>query len=277
MVSGWKPRQMYPIRDLRLMMVAHSSEPLEDASEALHQWSQRFRSLYGAEIRSCLWITGASADRVSFSNLPGCVHVHQMNPEVDRYVRVWDPGVPRLPWGLKSGPNSQFFAILSRMAKLHNEGWVLQLEADVHSLRPIKPTDLPSHSDDLWVMGALTHKSGLRTLERRLWGHLNGAAFYHIGNPQFRRFLNTVWKPSLLYLLHQRPDYAYDCLSSPAVWDLLPEGLKSGWVSAYRHLRASPGMVNASSLDPNQVSGLVSELQGGVLPWFLHAPVGKTN
>jgi hypothetical protein len=207
------------------------------------------------------------------SNFEGCVHFYPIRQEIDRYVRMWTPKTPPSPWGLKSGPNSQFFSILSEMARLHPEDWVLQLESDVFSLRPLVPEDFSADFDNLWVLGARTHPSALHTLEDSLWNHLNGAAFYRVGSQDFIRFLRGVWQTSLLFMLHKRPDYAYDCLSSPPVWESLPPDLREKWKAARVYFASTPGMINASSLTRLEARKLVSQFTPGASPWFFHGRI----
>jgi len=251
-------------------MVVHSSESIPEAQERLDLWVRHFSALLGLRVESCLWVTGNPTRSRLIRNLMGCVHYFEIPQAIDRYERTWKPNALNSPWGLKSGPNFQFFPILLRMSELHPEEWVLQLESDVVPLRQVSQDDLGIDFTDLWVVGALTHEAALGNLERTLWGHLNGVAFYHVGSSDFLRFLKAIWQTSLLYFLHQRPDYAYDCLSSPDLWEALPSTLRHHWQSEQRRFATLPGMVNMSSLPPNKITQLISEFPPESIPWLLH-------
>ena len=254
-------------------MVAHSSESIAEARKRLDSWVESFGDLFGNRIETCLWVTGTTSDLPSAHGSTGCVHFFEIPKGLDYYERTWKSKFFDSTWGLKSGPNFQFFAILSEMSRLHPQDWVLQLESDVFPLRAVRRDDLGIDFTNLWVVGALTHQAALPMLEEQLWSHINGAAFYHVGSNDFMKFLRGVWQTSLLYILHNRPDYAYDCLTSPPVWEKLPANLRVQWRSAQKRFATLPGMINMSSLSPTAVADLMSGFSPGIMPWLLHGPL----
>jgi hypothetical protein len=256
---------------LRLAMTVHSTESVAVASSKLTKWVETFSDLTGAEVPSCLWVTGTPKDDEHARVGAHCVHSLFLHPEVDRYVRNWNPRTPWSPWGQKSGPNFQFFEVLRQAADAHSEDWLLQLETDVEALRLPRPDDFGDKFKDSWVVGAKNHSAVRQSLDVRLWEHINGAAFYRVGDSEFRAFLEEVWKPSLLFLLSAEPTIAYDCMTSPAIWGELPEPLKNRWWSARDRFVRLPGMINGASLTRHEAGAALRGLSDG--PWLFHGKI----
>lgn len=259
------------VPSLRLAMVVHSSQSLLEATRRLDDWVSTLADAGQPDVPSCLWVTGHDVEKLPLDEETYCVHRLLVPREVDRYIRTWDPRARWSPWGLKSGPNFQFFRVLEETHAAHPEQWVFLLETDVVPLRPPTPDDLRLDMDSLWVVGAHQHPAVLRHLDANLWNHLNGAALYHVGDAQFRAFLESVWKPSLLYLLHENPTLAYDCLTSPELWSLLPELLQGAWEEHSSRFSSAPGMINASSLSGSRARGVARESRADTALWLLHA------
>jgi hypothetical protein len=260
---------MEELASLRLSMVVHTTESLETAVRRLDEWVSNFDALGFGRPPSCLWVTGVSPD-YGVEDVGGhCVHTLAIPEGLDRYVRTWNPRTPRSPWGLKSGPNFQFFRIISAISTLHREQWSLQLESDVVPLRPVKKDDFIGEFRGRWVVGAHNHPEVLNPIDPMLWGHINGSAFYRVGDPDFIEFIAAVWIPSLLYLLHENPTLAYDCMTAPPVWASLPAPLREAWLATRDQFSFSSGMINASSLSKKEAESALRSMNE--MPWFLHA------
>jgi hypothetical protein len=254
--------------NLRLVMTIHSTESIAVASEKLKEWVKTFSDLTGRDVPSCLWITGNPTETEHPEAGDHCNHSLFLPPEVDRYVRNWNSREPWSPWGQKSGPNYQFFEVLRQAAEIHSEEWLFQLETDVTLLRLPRADDFGEELTGSWIVGSENHSAVLRNLDLRLWEHINGAAFYRVGDHEFRAFLEEVWKPSLLFLLSAEPALAYDCLTSPAIWGDLPDPLKTSWWNARDRFVKLPGMVNASSLTRQKAEVVLQNLPDD--PWLFH-------
>lgn len=261
---------------LRLMFVIRPHE-----TEVVGGLATRWRSVFEAwpsnqRPNICVWVTGQHLNDVS---LPGmCVHTLELGEAVDFYARSPRERTPWSPWGLKSGPNFQFFEVLRRMHTAHDTEWVLQLEADTVPLRAVDQSDIGwiLDSDELWVAGASARFAEAKSLSAATADHLNGAAFYRVGSPEFIEFLAHTWARSLLHISQVRPALAYDSLTSPGVWRELPEHLFFSWRENAERFGRVPGMVNLSNrtLSTSDPTGQLREA-GDVFshqpsPWFLH-------
>lgn len=261
---------------LRLMFVMRPGE-VPGAEELVKSWRAAFDLWEGpGKPGICIWVTGDSLLEPKIPNV--CFHRLFLPASIDFYGRSPLERKPWSPWGLKSGPNFQFFRILQDMCAAHRSQWVLQLEADTVPLRPVKEADIGwfLHDPNAWIAGAAADFAKKGSLSSSTANHLNGAAFYRIGDPMFIRFLQLTWTRSLLYLVNYRPAIAYDSLTSPGVWEELPWELRESWrENSYRFFQVE-GMVNlsnrllASSNHLKQLDevGIRNDLENS--PWFLH-------
>lgn len=265
---------------LRLIFVLRSSE-LTGFPHLLEAWNSAFAGLEGTErVPACLWLTGHGPTKPKIKNV--CVHTLDIPRVLDGYKRSPFSRTPWSPWGRKSGPNFQFFEILRRTEALHPESWVLQLESDCLPVRALVGADLQflGSKSSLWVVGPSANFTRPRTLSKEAAQHINGASFYHVGSPAFQRFLAVVWVPSLLSLLPIRPALAYDILTSPGLWNLLPGYLSEKWEDSRDKFATNGNMINLSSrrsreCDPHaqlREFGVSADEHSG--PWFLHLAKG---
>lgn len=212
-----------------------------------------------------------------------CWHHLDLAPRVDRHASRRRPDLPWSPWGTKSGPNVQFFALLDAVAACHPEEWILYAEPDTVPVGPDPATPLRTvvaRHPDAWVVGAHPHPRVRPDVADDLWHHLNGAALYRVGDPTFADFRTGVWMPSLLEHVRRDPEYAYDCVTDPAQWAALPPSLATAWRAEADRFVVTAGMVNASTLTltPADVAGILADVElgaaldgEGTRPWLLHA------
>lgn len=112
------------------------------------------------------------------------------------------------PYGLKSGPNIQFF----ESARLCSEAnTVLLNESDMYPISPTWVRDITtitSQSEPFWVLGSVYR--GSQKLGPDIASHINGNAFYATGHEDFARYLNDIWAPGVKNMCKTLPDTAYD-------------------------------------------------------------------
>lgn len=129
------------------------------------------------------------------------------------------------------------------------------------------------------MMGGVPHPRLRPSLASDLWHHVNGAALYKAGDPDFARFRQVVWIPSLLLKIRVDPRFAFDCMTDPAQWESLPRSLSESWSAASSRFVRTSGVVNLSSLalTSTQVVPIldgtewVIDCNDDVEPWMLHA------
>lgn len=257
---------------LRLALVIRSGEE-EIAETMISAWRDAFSEVAPEGIRFCLWITGENpADSLE---IDACVHTLALNPLIDGYQRTARHRTIWSPWGQKSGPNFQFFRIMRLMSNLHSETWLLQLELDTFPLRKISYLDV-SHivEDDVWVAGPMSPESSNKSFGGVTPQHINGAAFYKFGDPDFIDFVCRTWAPSLLYTLRMRPAVAYDVINSPANTEKLPEELKNRWLVNRNRFMGVAGM--GINVGPGWQP--LDEINSDYWPeWFTHNLGGANN
>ncbi len=158
---------------------------------------------WGAALESPVRLGGTPvaihASRLAVGRLAGVLGEDvevELSAADDRYaspLRFRPPGWR--PLGLKSGPNLQWFLLLRALAGEGRGGWVLLIEPDT---APVGASVLSAvrgaieRHPDAWIIGARPHPNALPTLDPDLRDHLNGAALYHVGSPEFVEFLATV-------------------------------------------------------------------------------------
>jgi hypothetical protein len=137
------------------------------------------------------------------------VHFCDLPPEKDVYIR--NSKVLGSPYGNKAGPNWLFYETMKRLRA--DCDFVLLMETDcqpiaTHWLQRLEK--LCSQNDDAWMIGS--HYRGASPLHRTLARHINGNALYHIGDPAFWDFLDTIlWPWMHRHIQEVDPDLAYDC------------------------------------------------------------------
>ena len=253
-------------RDLRLVLVIRTGEE-EEARRMISLWRDAFSQLAPDGLGFCLWVTGVTP--AAPKDLDACVHTLRLNPLIDGYRRDAREQMTWSPWGQKSGPNYQFFKILSMMPQLHKEQWLLQLELDTFPLRKVNRSDLSClfDSDEYWVGGTVSQKLRKRGSSHVTPEHINGAAFYKFGDPEFIEFLNQTWAPSMIHILRRRPALAYDVVNSPANTETLPTALKNQW-SSNRHRFLGLAGMGINVTDHRDTNKLDSATAVG--HWFTH-------
>jgi len=181
-------------------------------------------------------------------------------------VAAWNP------WGYKSGPNRDFFAIMDWCQNQGTE-WVLLAEADllpIGSFLEARVKQLLLRADKTWVVGAEPSTESKRLLDPRLHDHINGAAFYRVGSQEFGAFRRLVWAPSLISLIKYFPFFAYDCVTATEVWDLLSEHLRDSWDAHRQYIYRTELMLNLSNLLVSK-STLNDFIGAPSTPLFIHA------
>lgn len=193
-----------------------------------------------------------------------CLHPLDINPHLDLYVRDFR-AVSHSPWGLKSGPNFQFPAILNSMHEIHNNTWTFLLESDVYLIDESAPfaTDLFTKKEDNWVIGAKNMDIVKKLISFDIWNHINGAAFYRTGARGFINFLNSIWIPTLLIGLKKQVNLPFDTLTDLDSLTFLDSSIKSKWISEIRRFKTMGNYVNASNLEMSKrtVNYFLAELK----------------
>jgi hypothetical protein len=195
--------------------------------------------------------------------------------EDDRYVASLERRVPQWrPAGTKSGPNLQWWRTLEAVAGPGRPEWVLLLEPDTSPVGDDverRLEELVVGNPDAWVIGALPHAASLARLDPRLRDHLNGVALYHVGDERFLQFIRSVWVPSLVSLLQQQPDIAYDCMTAPSLWLDLPGALSDAWMQNATRFVRTGSMVNASALSGEAAQRALVEAVSDPDTWLVHS------
>lgn len=261
---------------LRLIFVIRPHE-VGEIHTLVAAWREAFSDVFPSDGPNiCVWVTGQDLAEV---DLPGvCSHLLPLPSVLDGYATSPLRKISWTPWGQKSGPNVQFFQILRLVGSLHATEWVLQLESDTVPVRKVSEEDIPwvLNDSDNWVVGASTGHADHSSLSQATAKHLNGAAFYRVGDSGFMNFLETIWVQTLLYLLRYRPALAYDVLTSEALWSVLPVFLRESWRTNSHRFVVTSNMINLSnrkSVTRNPINQLaeLSVPQGGTAsPWFVH-------
>jgi hypothetical protein len=258
---------------LRLMFVVRPPE-LEVLPSVIKEWARAFETVGGRAPEPCVWVTGRNVQKIGLADV--CLHTLELAPSIDFYARSPMERKPWSPWGLKSGPNFQFFEILRRMSRIHKTDWVLQLESDTLPLREVTEHDLMWMTGDAWVVGAAADYGTAPMGASSTAGHINGAAFYRVGSPEFISFLEHTWARSLLHVVSRRPALAYDSITSPELWRELPEELARDWRERQTRFLINQGMMNLSNKvtrlsDPlAQLEAFSPQRDTGHEPWWIH-------
>ncbi len=239
--------------NFRAVLQIHHSQ-ISALEEVVGQWQNALQEPQSTT-ELCVALVG-NWDKDWENLLPGvCVHRQVIPPEIDRYESILRPKTRWNPWGLKSGPNWQFFRLLEEIGQQHIEEWVLLLEPDTQPVATSLPSKLKAvvslHSE-AWVIGAVEPPEITERLEFRVRGHINGSALYRVGNRKFSEFAQSVWLPSLFALIDQSPEYPFDVVTAPGLWPSLPLRLQQAWEEcAHRFVKVSQ-LLNTSSLSADQ-------------------------
>lgn len=257
--------------------------------DTLLKVAKRWNALLAAEVfdgrsRSiCAWAANGGLASEGRTRIPWmCWHDLEVPSSLDRYIRVRRSSDAWSPWGLKSGPNYQFFRLLDRAAQAHHEPWLLLLEVDTFPLGDpaASISDLIERNPKGWMIGGTPHPASEAHLDPTIRGHLNGAALYNLGSSDFSQFRRLVWLPSLLESLSWREGLAFDCVTAPAFWSRLSPELRVAWQDAGKRFVATSGIVNLSTmrlhdgnldmfLSQREKASEAGETSEG--PWMLHA------
>lgn len=158
--------------------------------------------------------------------------------------------------GYKSGPNEQFFELISRLS--HYEGFVFYMETDCVPLRQgwlDAIRELAEGDSESWVIGA--YYRGIDRISERFAFHLNGNALYRVGDPEFIAFVEQFWRPKLYEILDSVDQrLAYDCLLSYLFTAAKPGESNQEW----KTLQAVGHRFRATSLIQN-ISGAADQQQ----------------
>ncbi len=250
--------------DLRLILVARKGEE-KDATEAVEIWREAFSEVAPEGIEFCVWLTG-NEPTVS-QEIDACVHILHLNPLIDGYQRNPRNRMTWSPWGQKSGPNYQFFRILREMSALHPESWILQLELDTFPLRKVTPKDIPwtYRGEELWVVGAGIQNAREQRKSRGLVHHINGAAFYKLGDSNFQDFLANTWRLDLLKTIRLRPALAFDVMTANSSVVDGPSAVHENWRESREFFKTTWAMRNLLS-NPSPSDSLLPNDAA----WFVH-------
>ena len=180
-----------------------------------------------------------------------CCHDFCMSAAIDRYQEYLRPGTTFSPWGTKSGPNFQFFQVLDLARRAHGETLTLWIEPDTFPLTQsigLLAERLDHEFPDAFVIGAYVHSGILADLAPNLHQHVNGHAIYRL-SAEFETFRRSIWIPSLIHVIQRYPEFAFDCLNTDSVLELLPMSLMQSWQAfAHRFVR-TPHFINASTAE----------------------------
>jgi FkbM family methyltransferase len=167
--------------------------------------------------------------------------------------------------GFKSGPNEQFFELISQLS--HYEDFIYYMETDCIPLRQgwlDAIRELAEGDSESWVIGA--YYRGIEQISKHFTFHLNGNALYRVGDSEFIAFVEQFWRPKLYEILEtidQR--MAYDCLLSYVLTAADPQKSNQEWKALQtvgHRFRATALIQNISgSADQHQNAGeLIREL-----------------
>lgn len=260
------------------MRAINCCEPMH----VLKMWLDRLRPDMGG-INGCIYLSGPA--RLSSSDcdlaLEFCWHVLSTPDSLDSYAQHFSKRHPWTPWGTKSGPNFQFFEILNLAGTQHTETWTLLIEEDCRpkndapGLEILKDLELHENS---WMIGGLPDPAIAPRLPHELRNHLNGAALYRASDHAFREFLTAVWLPGLLEMIALNERYAFDCLTSPEVFESLSPVLRSAWNSQRSRFTSVEGIQNLSTIEvdgatwlPTLPSNAHARESRKSTPWMVHA------
>ena len=161
--------------------------------------------------------------------------------------------------GYKSGPNEQFFELISRLS--HYEGFIFYMETDCVPLRQgwlDAIRELAEGDSESWVIGS--YYRGVERISERFTFHLNGNALYRVGDPEFLAFVEQFWRPKLYEILDSADQrMAYDCLLSYLFTAAMPKESNQQWET----LQAVGHRFRATSLIQN-ISGAADLQQDAV-------------
>lgn len=279
------PRNRQPLcRDVRIGFTL-GDESFSELLKVSSGWDRLLNTgaVSGGSKRICVWASNGVLATQGRSRLPWlCWHNTEVPKPLDRYVRLRRPSDGWSPWGLKSGPNFQFFRVLDGSATCHGETWLLLLELDTYPLND--PTsaieDAIVRDSGSWMIGGLPHPAASAQLHWRIKRHLNGAALYNVQSRDFSRFRRLVWLPSLLEGLRENEALAFDCLTSPEYWAVVSPELKDAWRQVHWRFTPNRGIVNLSNVMLNQrnLEHLLGQIEltpnslgASPHPWMLHA------
>ena len=132
-----------------------------------------------------------------------------LEPEKNFYIRESEIR-PVNEFGLKSGPNYQFFCTFEEVGV--NYRAILLMEVDCVAIRSgwlDQAVDELARESEAWVIGSRYH--GPR-LPHPLTDHLNGNAIYRSGSRCFQDFFSKIWRPATENITRfQQPNMAFDC------------------------------------------------------------------
>lgn len=179
------------------------------AGETLPKLVFSFSSAFNTELDAPLRQAFAEHPKVAQSFSGVDVLFLDLPPEKDLYVRV--PTGPTPPYGFKAGPNWMFYETMRALRP--GGGFVLLMETDCQPLVPNwlgrLRSVVPRHAD-AWIVGG--HYCGASPLHWSIARHVNGNALYHVGDPQFWKFLDEFfWEWMHDYIRTVDPSLAYDC------------------------------------------------------------------
>lgn len=268
--------------NLRVVFSGHVHE-IPAITSAIDLWSKAMSSLLPGGFPTCVFISypiSRGTPRLG-TGLSACVHLLPLKDSIDRYIRESISIIEWNPWGRKSGPNFQFFELLNELSTAHPEDWILQLESDTFPLRELSSSDfqwIDGSNVQTWVRGAVPHPRVAGRLNSNSRSHINGAAFYRVGNRAFIDFLNYIWKPSLIQAAIRYENIAYDVLTSRQIERVIGGGKLAGdWTAHQARFTKEPGMVNLSGYNPKiPLERALSEgFRAGTnseSPWLIHSP-----
>lgn len=200
---------------------------------------------------TCIWVSIENSPLFPHAlRKEVCYHEFELHDSLDRYDRVLHHNASWSPWGIKSGPNIQFFRVLAGACQAHPGDRVLLIEPDTYPFPKLNSNTILAESAEgeaPWVLGARVHPWSRDSLAPFLHDHINGHAVYRMSS-EFSSFLEFVWIPSLLVVLRKSPEFAFDCLTPHVVEKELPLSLRLDWQNNYHHFVTHPGLINASNV-----------------------------
>jgi hypothetical protein len=154
--------------------------------------------------------------------LKNCTNIYflecKIPAEQSVYIKKIDEKNPnKLNFGLKSGPNIQFFKSLQHLIKYKSGEAVLLLEVDAIPLSNcwLDAISKELKNNEFYVAGS--KYKGNSKLPDSISGHINGNAIYNISNKDFIEFID-IWESLLKYCITKDPSLAYDVVIPWAIY-----------------------------------------------------------
>ena len=183
------------------------------------------------------------------------------------------------PEGYMAGPNNQFFDMVGDFSA--GQSHIMLMEPD---LVPIRANWLDAlermvrESERFWICGSPYR--GRAVIQS--FTHINGNAIYNVGDPGFRAFMDTVFRPYFLERMKTAPHLCYDILLHdmflPLYQGKTDPALFERWKQIAHRFRFSEVMADVSHAEdraPEALHTLASALAAFPGTYLLHGAVDR--